>query len=272
MKLAAVQMVSGVDPEANLRDALGWIRQAAEQGAELVCLPEHFALLGHKDTDKLGIRETWGQGPIQDALSAVARECRVWLVGGTLPIAIEGCTDQAYNTLAVWNPQGECVARYDKIHLFEFNDGQEAFNESRVLRHGQTPVVVDGVDREGRTWRMGLSVCYDVRFPELYRAYADQGVDLLVVPSAFTHTTGQAHWEVLLRARAIENQCVVVAAAQGGHHANGRHTWGQTLVVDAWGQLLGQLPQGGGVVMAEASWAQQDKVRTQLPALHNRRL
>ena len=272
MKLAAVQMVSGVDPEANLRDALRLIRQAADQGAELVCLPEHFALLGHKDTDKLAIREVWGRGPLQEALSAVARECKLWLVGGTMPMAIEHCADQAHNTLAVWNPQGECVARYDKIHLFEFNHGDEQFNESRVLRHGQQPVVVDGVDRSGRSWRMGLSVCYDVRFPELYRAYADQGVDLLMVPSAFTHTTGQAHWEVLLRARAIENQCVVVASAQGGQHANGRHTWGQTMVIDAWGKVLGELLQGEGVVMAEVSWPDLEKVRTQLPALNNRRL
>ncbi|MEY2781828.1 MAG: hypothetical protein RL307_1532 [Pseudomonadota bacterium] len=272
MKLAAVQMVSGVDPEANLRDALRLIRQAADQGAELVCLPEHFALLGLKDTDKLAIREAWGHGPLQEALSAVARECKLWLVGGTLPMAIAHCDDQAHNTLAVWNPQGECVARYDKIHLFEFNNGDEQFNESRVLRHGQQAVVVDGVDRSGRNWRMGLSVCYDLRFPELYRVYADQGVDLIVVPSAFTHTTGQAHWEVLLRARAIENQCVVVASAQGGHHANGRHTWGHTMVIDAWGKVLGELPQGEGVVMAEVSWSDLDKVRTQLPALNNRRL
>ena len=272
MKLAAIQMVSGLSPEANLQVAERLIREAAEQGAELVCLPEHFALLGLKDTDKLAIREPWGHGPLQDAMQALALECQLWLVGGTLPIDIPGDDNQAYNTLAVWNPHGDCVARYDKIHLFEFNNGDEQFNESRVLRHGQTPAVVEGVDRQGHAWRMGLSVCYDIRFPELYRAYADQGVDLIMVPSAFTHTTGQAHWEVLLRARAIENQCVVLASAQGGHHANGRHTWGHTMVVDAWGRILGQLPQGEGVVMAEVSWSDQQRVRAQLPALNNRRL
>ncbi|NBO14919.1 MAG: carbon-nitrogen hydrolase family protein [Betaproteobacteria bacterium] len=272
MKVAALQMVSGVAWEQNLADALRLIRDAARQGAELVVLPEHFALLGRRDTDKLALREVWGQGPLQNALAGVARECAIWLVGGTLPIAIEGTDQQAYNTLPVWNPQGQCVARYDKIHLFEFDNGNEQFNESVVLRHGQQPVAVTLHDRQGQTWQMGLSVCYDLRFPELFRHYAQLGADVLVVPSAFTHTTGQAHWEVLLRARAIENQCAVLAAAQGGVHANGRHTWGDSLVIDAWGQVLNRLPQGEGVVMAELVKADQERVRAQLPALRNRRL
>lgn len=272
MKVAALQMVSGVAWEQNLADALRLIRDAARQGAELVVLPEHFALLGRRDTDKLALREVWGQGPLQNALAGVARECAIWLVGGTLPIAIEGTDQQAYNTLPVWNPLGQCVARYDKIHLFEFDNGNEQFNESVVLRHGQQPVAVTLHDRQGQTWHMGLSVCYDLRFPELFRHYAQLGADVLVVPSAFTHTTGQAHWEVLLRARAIENQCAVLAAAQGGVHANGRHTWGDSLVIDAWGQVLNRLPQGEGVVMAELVKADQERVRAQLPALRNRRL
>jgi deaminated glutathione amidase len=272
MKVAAIQMVSGVKWADNLADALRLIRLAAGQGAELVVLPEHFALLGQRDTDKLALREPWGSGPLQQALGEVARECGIWLVGGTLPVAIAGCDNQAYNTLPVWNPQGQCVARYDKIHLFEFDNGNEQFNESVVLRHGQQPVSVAVTDRQGQVWQVGLSVCYDLRFPELFRHYALQGADVLVVPSAFTHTTGQAHWEVLLRARAIENQCAVIAAAQGGVHANRRHTWGDSLVIDAWGQVLNRLPQGEGVVMAELRKADQDRVRAQLPALRNRRL
>ena len=272
MRVAALQTVSSAHRDDNLRRARRLIDQAAQAGAELVCLPEHFAFMGHQDTDKLAIREPIGQGPIQAQLAQAAREWGVWVVGGSLPIEVPGRDDVAFNTSLVWNPQGECVARYDKIHLFEFDNGQEQFNESRVLRHGSEPVCVDITDRQGQVWRTGLSVCYDLRFPELYRRYAERGADVLLVPSAFTHTTGQAHWEVLMRARAIENQCAVLAAAQGGWHDNGRHTWGDSLVIDAWGRVLNRLSQGEGVVLADLSWEAQTQCRTQLPALRNRRL
>ncbi len=273
MKLAALQMVSGVDCAANLARARALLETAARQGAELVVLPEYFCLLGRQDSDKLALRETPGQGPIQDFLARAARELGVWIVGGTLPLAgpaSEEAPARVFNSSLVYAPDGQQVARYDKIHLFCFDNGRERYDEARTLQPGRAPVTFDLPSRDGHRWRVGLSVCYDLRFPELYRAYAQAGAELLLVPSAFTYTTGQAHWELLLRARAVENLAFVAAAAQGGLHENGRRTWGHTLLADPWGRVLGLQPEGEGVVLADIDAAQLRQCRQQLPALEHR--
>lgn len=269
MKVAAIQMVSGTQLEANLRAARALLEQAASQGAELAVLPEYFCVMGHKDTDKLALRETHGEGVIQQFLATAARTLQMWVVGGTLPLQTTS-ENRVHNTTLVFNPAGECVARYDKIHLFQFDNGREQYYESRVIEAGATPVQFDLPARDGYRWRVGLSVCYDLRFPELYRAHARAGADLMLVPSAFTHTTGQAHWEVLLRARAVENLAYVLAPAQGGVHENGRHTWGQSMLVDPWGTVLAQQAQGEAVVMGVLDTTRLHAVRRQLPALTHR--
>jgi len=278
MKVAVIQMVSGTQVPANLQQARELLHQAAQAGAELAVLPEYFCLMGRRDADKLAIAEPFGQGPLQQFLADTAREEGLWLVGGTLPLASEaaGATDDSgllrrvCNSSLVFSPQGVCVARYDKIHLFRFDNGVESYDESTVLVAGTQPTTFDLDSRDGQRWRIGLSVCYDLRFAELYRAYADAGAHLLLVPSAFTHTTGQAHWEVLLRARAIENLAFVAAAAQGGQHDNARQTWGQAMLIDPWGQILAQRAQGAGVVLAELDFALLTACRSRLPALEHR--
>jgi nitrilase len=262
-------MVSTDRVEDNLAQAAVLLAQAAQSGAELAVLPEYFCLIGQHDGDKLAIKEAFGAGPLQQFLASAARNHGLWIVGGTLPIAADAA-DRVFNSSLAFNPQGQCVARYDKIHLFRFDNGRERYDESRVLERGSAPVTFDLPSRDGHRWRVALSVCYDLRFAELYRAYAQAGADLILVPSAFTHTTGQAHWEVLLRARAIENLAFVAAAAQGGVHPNGRQTWGQSLLIDPWGEVLAQQAQGPGVVLAELESAQLDKWRLQLPALQHR--
>ena len=266
MKLAAIQMVSATHALANLAVAHQLLREAAAQGAELAVLPEYFCIMGLKDTDKLALREPFGDGPIQDFLSRTAKELGLWIVGGTLPLATHDPGLVRNGSLA-FAPSGACVARYDKMHLFRFTDGRVAYDETRVLQPGTGPVSFELASVDGHVYKVGMSVCYDLRFPELYRAL---NADLLLVPSAFTWTTGQAHWEVLLRARAIENQAFVVAAAQGGVHENGRRTWGHSMVIDAWGQVLGQLGEGAGLVLAEVSYADLQATRTRLPALEHR--
>ena len=278
MKVAAIQMVSGTQLSANLQQARTLIGQAAQAGAELAVLPEYFCLMGQHDADKLALAEHFGQGPIQRFLAEAAREAGLWLVGGTLSLVPDaGAAPQANappervcNSSLVFSPDGDCVARYDKIHLFRFDNGVEHYDESLLLVAGTQPTTFDLDSRDGQRWRIGLSVCYDLRFAELYRAYADAGAHLLLVPSAFTHTTGQAHWEVLLRARAIENLAFVVAAAQGGQHDNGRQTWGQSMLIDPWGQVLAQRAQGAGVALAELDWALLNACRSRLPALEHR--
>ncbi|MFT3718848.1 carbon-nitrogen hydrolase family protein [Pseudorhodoferax sp.] len=271
MKVAALQMVSGTVLDANLAEARRLLEQAAAAGAELAVLPEYFCLLGARDTDKLAIAEPFGAGPIQDFLARSARELGLWIAGGTLPLAGRGA-DRARNSCLVFDPRGRCVARYDKIHLFRFDDGAQHFDEARVLERGDAPALFTLAARDGRTWRVGLSVCYDLRFPELYRGYAAQGADLLLVPSAFTHTTGQAHWEMLLRARAIENLAYVLAPAQGGLHENGRRTWGHSMLVDPWGEVLAQQAEGAGCVAGALDAQRLARLRAQLPALEHRRL
>lgn len=267
MKVAALQMVSGTDVEANLRTARELFEQAAQQGCELAVVPEYFCIMGRQETDKLALREPFGQGPIQQFLSQAARELGLWLVGGTLPLAA-GDDAHVLNTSLAFAPDGRCVARYDKIHLFRFDNGRESYDEARVIERGAEPVAFELQSRDGHRWRIGLSVCYDLRFPELYRRLA---ADVLLVPSAFTHTTGQAHWDTLLRARAIENQAFVIAPAQGGVHENGRRTWGHSLVVDPWGVTLAQREtEGPGVVTATLDPARLAQVRRQLPALEHR--
>ena len=266
MKIAAIQMVSGVALQANLDAAAALLKQAADQGAELAVLPEYFGVMGLKDSDKLRLQETPGCGVVQDFLSHWAQQLGLWIVGGTLPMATHDA-DRARNTSLVYAPSGQCVARYDKIHLFRFSHGEEAYDETRVLEPGVEPVCFELASRDGHTYTIGLSVCYDLRFPELYRALK---ADVLLVPSAFTYTTGQAHWEVLLRARAIENLAYVLAAAQGGTHENGRRTWGQSMLVDPWGRVLAQQAQGAGVVMGEVLSPAQQEMRQRLPALNHR--
>ena len=277
MKVASIQMVSGPNVQDNLTQARTLLIEAAQAGAELAVLPEYFCLLGLHDKAKLAIQERDGQGPIQQFLSGIARELNLWVVGGTAPLSAlnEGqddaaATDRVFNSTLVYNPQGGRVARYDKIHLFRFDNGQEAYDESRVLAPGHEPVLFDLPSRDGHRWRIGLSICYDLRFPELYRAYARAGADLMLVPSAFTYTTGKAHWEVLLRARAIENLAFVAAAAQGGVHQNGRRTWGQSLLIDPWGAVLAERAEGAGWVLADLSYERLTTCRASLPALTHR--
>lgn len=269
MKFAVIQMVSCEHVDENLRQAQRLLGEAAQAGAELAVLPEYFCLIGQHDADKLKIAEPFGSGPLQDWLALQAQTLGLWIVAGTLPLVAEQ-PNRVFNSTLVFNPQGDCIARYDKIHLFKFDSGQESYDEARVLQRGAQPVVFELPSQDGHRWTVGLSVCYDLRFPELYRHYASAGVDLLLVPSAFTYTTGKAHWEVLLRARAIENLAYVGAAAQGGEHTNGRRTWGHSLVIDPWGTLLEEHAQGAGVVISDLSAQRPASCRAQLPALQHR--
>ena len=267
MKVAAIQMVSSSSVADNCDAARRLLEQAAKQGAELAVLPEYFCLMGFKDTDKLKVAEQPGYGILQDFLSRCARELGLWIVGGTLPLDT-GLPAEAgvrvYNSTLVFDPTGQRVARYDKMHLFRFVDGQRSFDETRVLRPGRETVTFDLPSVDGSTYRIGLSICYDLRFPELYRALK---ADLLLVPSAFTFVTGQAHWEVLLRARAVENLAYVLASAQGGLHENGRRTWGHSMVIDPWGRVMAGQDEGEGVVMAELAHSHLEAERLRLPAL-----
>lgn len=260
--VAAIQMVSGPEVAANLRDAGRLIEEAAERGARLAALPEYFPLITGDEREKVRLREREGVGPIQDFLRETAARHGIWLVGGTLPMEAKAA-DKVRNTCLVFDPSGERVARYDKIHLFGFQKGEERYNESQTIESGTRPVTFDAP-----FGRVGLSVCYDLRFPELYRGLGE--VTLIIVPAAFTQPTGEAHWELLLRARAVENQCYVLAAAQGGKHPSGRLTFGDSMVVDPWGVVLDRLAKGPGVVMAEIDPQHLAEVRESLPALKHR--
>jgi nitrilase len=264
VKIAAVQMVSTPVVEENLAIARRLIGQAVAQGAQLVLLPEYWPVMGMNETDKVGHAEQFDAGPIQRFMAQIAREHRIWLIGGTLPMVAPE-PGKVLNTTMVYDPSGEHVIRYDKIHLFSFTKGEESYDEARTIVHGSAVATFDAP-----FGKVGLSVCYDLRFPELYRAMGD--CSLIVMPAAFTYTTGKAHWEVLLRARAIENQCYVLAAAQGGHHPNGRRTWGHSMLIDPWGEVKALLPEGEGIVVGDLDMRHIQRVRESLPALRHRKL
>ena len=262
-RMAAVQMVSGPRVEANLLAAAKLVGDAVAQGAQLVVLPEYFPIIGAADADRLLARESFGQGPVQDWLAQTACQHGIWLVAGSLPLRADAA-DKMRNSSLVINPRGECVARYDKIHLFGFRKGAEAYDEAASIEAGSLPQAV-----ATPFGRIVLSICYDLRFPELYRALAP--ADLILVPAAFTETTGRAHWEILLRARAIENQCYVLAAGQGGRHENGRLTHGNSMIVDPWGDILDRKLKGPGVVIADLDHQRIAEIRESLPALAHRK-
>ena len=263
-KVAAIQMVSAADVPANLAAAGRLIAAAAAEGAHLVALPENFYLIGRHEGDKVKARERDGSGPIQDFLAGAAQRHRVWLLGGTAPIETAD-PGRILSASLLFDDSGRRVARYDKIHLFRFDGGDERYDEARTLEPGAHAVAVPSP-----FGRLALSICYDVRFPELYRSLGE--FDVMFVPSAFTVPTGRAHWDILLRARAVENQAYVIAPAQGGLHESGRRTYGHTMIVDPWGEVLAARPEGEGAVLAEIDTGRIREVRASLPALVNRRL
>ena len=269
MKVAALQMVSSTRWDDNRAQAWQLLQQAAQAGVELAVLPEYFCLMGRQDTDKLALAEDFSSGPMQQFLADSARALGLWIVGGTIPLRGPDAA-HVYNSSCVFSPQGDCAARYDKIHLFCYANASEAYDEHRVITPGSQPVHFDLPSRDGHVWRVGLSICYDLRFPELYRLHAAAGAQLLLVPSAFTYTTGQAHWDVLLRARAVENLSYVLAAAQGGVHENGRRTWGHSVAINTWGEVMALQASQAGVVLAEVDMAALLHSRSQLPALQHR--
>lgn len=260
--VAAIQMVTTPHIGDNLEEADRLIRLAASQGARLIALPEYFGIMGMKDTDKVAAAEQDGHGPIQDFLQRTARQLDIWLAGGSVPL-VSSRPDRIRNSCLLYNNTGNRVARYDKIHLFGFEQGTEYYKEAETIEAGDRIVSVDSP-----FGRIGLSVCYDLRFPELFRAM--NKVDIILAPSAFTETTGKAHWETLIRARAIENLAYVIAPGQGGRHANGRDTYGNSMIVDPWGTVLGRLELGSGIVMADIDPAYQANLRNNLPALEHR--
>ncbi len=264
VRVAAVQLASGPNVAANLNEAKRLIAMAVKQGARLVALPEYFPIMGMQDTDKVKVREEEGKGPIQQFLADIAKKHRIWLVGGSVPL-VASEPNRVRNSCLVYDDKGKQVARYDKIHLFGFDMGKEHYSEQRTIEPGREVRVVDTP-----FGRVGLSICYDLRFPELYRAMKD--VDIIMVPSAFTETTGKAHWETLIRARAIENLAYVIAPAQGGYHLNGRETHGDSMIVDPWGVVLDRLPRGSGVVTASINPDYVRRLRKSLPALAHRTL
>ena len=266
--VAAVQMASGPNINANLLEAGRLIGAAAEAGAQLVVLPENFALMGMSERDKVTVREEEGEGPIQRFLAEQAAKHNLWLVGGTVPLAAQA-DDKVRAACLLYSNRGEQVARYDKIHLFDvsLDASNEKYTESETIEPGEDVVVVDTP-----VGRLGLAVCYDLRFPEMFRAMLDEGMELLALPSAFTAITGKAHWEVLVRARAIENLCYVVAAGQGGYHVNGRETHGDSMICDPWGAILDRLAQGSGIVVAEVDQHRLENIRRNLPAISHRRI
>ncbi len=263
-KVAAIQMASGPNVEGNLNEARRHIAKAAEQGAKLVVLPEFFAIMGMQATDTVKVREQMGRGSMQQFLSETARKHQIWLVGGSIPL-VANSPDKVRNSCLVYDETGAQVARYDKIHLFNLTLGNEQYNEAQTIEAGNQVVVVDSP-----FGRIGLAVCYDLRFPELFRAM--KNVDIIVLPAAFTATTGKMHWEPLVRARAIENLSYFIAAAQGGYHVNGRETHGHSMIVDPWGRILDELQRGSGVVMADVNPSYQASLRKSLPALTHRTL
>ncbi len=263
-RIAAVQMVSGPRVADNLETAARLVADAVAQGAQLVVLPEYFPIIGAADADRVRAREEFGTGPVQAWLAETARRHGIWLFAGTIPLAAS-TPDKMRNASLVFDPSGQCVARYDKVHLFGFRKGNEAYDEASFIEAGDKPVAVDTP-----FGKVALSVCYDLRFPELYRALGP--VDLILVPAAFTETTGRAHWEILLRARAIENQCYLLAVGQGGRHESGRETHGNSMIIDPWGEVVDRKAKGPGIVIADLDHQRIAEIRESLPALAHRKL
>ncbi len=265
---ACIQMASGPNVDANLLEAERLIGMAADKGARLVVLPENFAIMGKEEADKVAVRESDGGGPIQDFLARQAQRHDVWLVGGTVPMVAQA-DDKIRAACLLYDDGGRQVARYDKVHLFDVSvvDSDERYTESDTIEAGDRVVVVDTP-----FGRLGLAVCYDLRFPELFRAMAGEGMEIVAIPSAFTAITGRAHWEVLVRARAIENLCYVLAADQGGYHVNGRATHGDSMIVDPWGTVLNRLQSGSGVVSAELDIERLRHIRRTFPCLDHRNI
>ncbi|MBK1716903.1 carbon-nitrogen hydrolase family protein [Thiocystis violacea] len=267
-KIGAVQMATGPNISANLFEVERLTKEAVDEGARLVVLPENFAFMGKTDREQLAVREPDGEGPLQSFLARLSKQLGVWLVGGTIPLAGDD-PDKVRAACLVFDDRGERVARYDKIHLFDVNlpGVDERYHESAVIEAGSELVVIDSP-----FGRLGVAVCYDLRFPELFRRMLDSTVEILAIPAAFTAITGKAHWESLVRARAIENLTYVVAAAQGGFHINGRETHGHSMIVDPWGTILAQVPRGTGYVCSTIDREFLDSVRRSFPTIHHRRL
>jgi nitrilase len=268
-RVATIQMVSGPDVTANLASAGELIAEAAEAGAEFALLPEYFPIISDDDRDKLAHGEALGYGPIQDFLEQQAQKHRLWLMGGTIPL-VSNDKEHVYNSCLLYNPDGQVTARYEKIHLFDVHvdqSGKETYNESRTIAAGSEVVVA-----ETPFARIGMSVCYDLRFPELYRRLLDRDVSIITVPSAFTYTTGKRHWEILLKARAVENLCYVIASNQGGQNTAKRATWGHSMIIGPWGDILASVETGTGVVCADLDFNKLKALRTSFPALQHRKL
>ena len=267
IKATAIQMASGPNVDANLLEVQRLVARAAADGARLVVLPENFAYMGHRCTDIWSIKEASGEGRLQDFLCALARKHGLWIVGGTIPVSVEG-SDKVRSACFVVDDDGKIAGRYDKLHLFDVKlvDAEEEYNESSAIQPGDQTLVV-----ETPFGNLGVAVCYDLRFPELFRSMLSQQPDIIAIPSAFTAATGRAHWEPLLRARAIENLCYIVAAAQGGFHISGRQTWGHSMIVDPWGVILTELPNGSGHVTAELDIGLLRTTRKNFPSLEHRR-
>jgi len=262
IKVAGIQMASSPSVTSNLIEAERLIKMAVGAGAKLIVLPEYFAIMGMNDGDKVKARENEGDGPIQRFLSRTAKKHKIWLIGGTVPL-VSSLVNKVRNSCLVYNDKGKQMARYDKIHLFGLDLAAEQYHEEKTIEAGNQVIVVDTP-----YGKIGLSICYDLRFPELYRAMGE--VDMIVIPSAFTETTGKAHWESLVRSRAIENLCYVIAPAQGGYHLSGRETHGNSMIVDPWGVVLDQLPRGSGIVTASINTHYQESLRKSLPALKHK--
>lgn len=268
-RIAALQMTSVASVDANLASARQLLEGARASGAALAALPENFAIMGRNESEKLAVAEPMGEGPIQAFLARTARELGLWIIGGTIPIRAEGDPGRVAAACLVFDDQGRCAARYDKIHLFDVDlpDRDERYRESATIAAGSKPIVVSTP-----VGRVGLAVCYDVRFPELFRVLLSQGAEILSLPSAFTAPTGRAHWELLLRARAVENLCYVLAPAQSGMHESGRETWGESMVVDPWGHVLDRVAAPGpGLAVGEVDRTMQQDVRSRFPSVSHRK-
>ncbi|MDH5178806.1 MAG: carbon-nitrogen hydrolase family protein [Gammaproteobacteria bacterium] len=267
-RVAAIQMASGPNVGSNLTEAGRLIGRAADAGAGMVVLPENFAIMGLHETDKIKVREKNGSGHIQDFLAEQANRHGIWIVGGTVPIEA-GDDAHVWAACQLYDDSGKIVTRYDKVHLFDvhLSEANETYNESATVEPGSSIVVSDTP-----FGKLGLAICYDLRFPELFRSMSDAGVEIIAIPSAFTAITGKAHWETLLRARAIENLSYVVASAQGGFHVNGRETYGHSMIVDPWGAILDELPRGSGFVIADIDLQKVKDTRRSFPVLEHRKM